>query len=219
MKKLKVLYITLFLVIFDQITKLYIKGFTIPGLGRVEGLNLGEKHDILGSFLRITFVENPGMAFGIDFGISSKLFLSLFSVIASIGIVYYLYKVREEGVMLRISLAMILGGAIGNLIDRVFYGVLYDYAPLFYGKVVDFIDMDFFDINIFGYSYDRWPIFNIADMSVSIGVILLIVFSKTKEEKDNPEHVEAAPSQSDEEIKNLYNTHNDKPDNSQEIQN
>lgn len=226
MKKLKVLYLTLFIVIFDQVTKLFIKGFSIPFLGlRVEGLNLGEKHDILGSLLRITFVENPGMAFGIDFGVSSKIFLSIFSIAASIGIVYYLYKVREEGRMLKISLAMILGGAIGNLIDRVFYGILYEYAPLFYGKVVDFIDVDFFDINFLGYSYDRWPIFNIADMSVSIGVILLILFSSNKEEihdepkPDSPEVIKPEPESTNEVIKNLYSTDNDKSDNSKEIQN
>jgi signal peptidase II len=76
---------------------------------------------------------------------------------------------------MRLSLAMILGGAVGNLIDRVFYGVFYGYAPLFYGKVVDFIDMDFFKINFFGHHYDRFPIFNIADMAVSLGVVLLIL--------------------------------------------
>lgn len=225
MKKLKVLYITLIIIVIDQITKLYIKGFSIPGLGRVDGLNLGEKHDIIGSFLRITFVENPGMAFGIDFGISSKLFLSIFSIIASIGIIYYLYKVREDGFMLKISLALILGGAVGNLIDRLFYGLLYGYAPLFYGKVVDFIDMDFFDINFLGYSYDRWPIFNVADMSVSIGVVLLILFSGTKTEKTSqpveglPDYVKPENESTDEEIKNLYSTDNDKADNSKEIQN
>jgi len=226
MKKLKVLYLTLAVVILDQITKLVVKGFSFPILGlKMEGLNLGERHDVIGSFFRITFVENPGMAFGIDFGISSKLFLSVFSIFASFGIVYYLYKVREDGKMLKISLALILGGAVGNLIDRVFYGVFYGYAPLFYGKVVDFIDLDFFDINFLGLSYDRWPIFNIADMSVSIGVILLILFSKSKEETkqtDGQEQIinansETAPT--DVTIKNVYNTDNDKPDNSKEIQN
>jgi signal peptidase II len=176
---LKILIVSVIIVIVDQLSKFYVKGFYIPVLGiRNPGLGYGEKHDIIGSLLRFTFVENPGMAFGIDIGISSKLFLSLFSIAASIGILIYLYKNRNEGFMLRFSLAMILGGAIGNLIDRVFYGVLYGYAPLFQGKVVDFIDIDFFDINLFGTLYDRWPIFNIADMAVSIGVILLIFFSR-----------------------------------------
>jgi signal peptidase II len=152
----------------------------------------GDHRNVIGNFLRVTFVENPGIAFGIDFGTTSKLFLSLFSIAASVGIVYYLYKVRHEKFIMRFALALILGGAVGNLIDRVFYGLFYGYAPLFFGKVVDFIDIDFFDVNFFGYTYDRWPIFNVADMAVSIGVILLIIFSfKTKPASDEQE-VEAA---------------------------
>jgi len=174
----RVLIITFFIVIADQFTKLLIKGYNIPFLNiQHKGLLYGDRHDVLGQFLRITYIENPGMAFGIDFGVSSKLFLSLFSVFASFGIVYYLYKIQKESIAIRVSLAVVLGGAIGNLIDRVFYGIFYGYAPLFYGKVVDFIDVDFFTINLFGYSYDRWPIFNVADMAVSIGVILLLFFT------------------------------------------
>jgi signal peptidase II len=176
---LKILFVTLFVVIADQLSKLYIKGISIPSLHiNLHGMSYAERINVIGSFLRITFVENPGMAFGIDLGISSKLFLSIFSIVASIGILYYLYKVRNDGLVLKLSLALILGGALGNLIDRIFYGVIYGYAPLFYGRVVDFIDVDFFNINLFGYSYDRWPIFNVADMSVSVGVIILLLFSK-----------------------------------------
>ena len=65
---------------------------------------------------------------------------------------------------------MILGGAVGNMIDRMFYGVLYGEAPLFYGKVVDFFDVDFPDIDLLGYQLTRWPVFNIADASVTVGV-------------------------------------------------
>jgi len=183
----KVLRFTFLIILIDQITKLYIKGFSLPVLQiHNAGLNYGEKHEILGSLLRITFVENPGMAFGIDLGLSSKFFLSVFSIVASIGILIYLYKIKDEGFMLRFSLALILAGAVGNLIDRVFYGIMYGYAPIFQGKVVDFIDMDFFDMNLFGVVYDRWPIFNVADMAVSIGVILLIFFNK----KEKPEEVQ-----------------------------
>ncbi|HEX2868513.1 MAG TPA: signal peptidase II [Ignavibacteriales bacterium] len=179
---MRALFASLFIVIVDQITKLYIKGFNIPALHlHHDGMIYGDHRKLIGNFLRITFVENPGIAFGIDLGISSKLFLSLFSIAASIGIIYYLYKVRNDRFILRFALALILGGAVGNLIDRVFYGVFYGYAPLFFGKVVDFIDVDFFDVNFFGYTYDRWPIFNVADMAVSIGVLLLVAFSfKTK---------------------------------------
>jgi signal peptidase II len=73
---------------------------------------------------------------------------------------------------------MILGGAIGNLIDRIFYGVLFGDGSLFYGKVVDFIDVDFFDVDILGIHLSRWPVFNLADAAVSLGVLMLLVFHK-----------------------------------------
>jgi lipoprotein signal peptidase len=74
---------------------------------------------------------------------------------------------------------MILGGAVGNLIDRVFYGFLFDEAPLFYGKVVDFFDVDFFNVTIWGYHLSRWPVFNIADASVTLGVLVLLFTHRT----------------------------------------
>ena len=146
---MRVYYVTLIIVIVDQITKLLVKGFSIPFLGlEFEGMYYGQSIEIIGNFFRLTFVENPGMAFGIDVGAGSKLFLSLFSLAASIGLAVYIYKVRNQSLALRLSLALILGGAIGNLIDRSLYGVFFDYAPLFYGKVVDFLNVDFFDFTI-----------------------------------------------------------------------
>lgn len=138
----------------------------------------GESIPVLGDFFKITFIENPGMAFGFHPGSDFKLWISLFSLIASIGLLLYLYLARKKSFSLRIAIALILGGAIGNLIDRMFYGIIYDYAPIFYGKVVDFFDFDFFNFSILGRSYDRWPIFNIADASVTIGVLILIFFYK-----------------------------------------
>jgi signal peptidase II len=114
------------------------------------------------------------MAFGIDLG--GKLFFSLFSVVASVAVFAYLHHARNARLGFRIALAMILGGALGNLVDRAFYGVLFGNAPLFYGSVVDFFDVDFFDLSILGYHLSRWPVFNIADASVTIGVILLLLF-------------------------------------------
>ena len=176
---MRVLFISLFIVLSDQITKLFIKGILIPSLGiNIKGFRYTESIDVIGSFFKITFVENPGMAFGIDVNDGSKLFLSLFSIIASIGIVYYLYNVRYHKLIVRVALSLILGGAVGNLIDRVFYGIIYGYAPLFYGKVVDFFNVDFFDFTLFGHTYERWPIFNIADASVTIGVLLIILFHR-----------------------------------------
>lgn len=181
---MRVLWVTLTILVLDQITKLLVKGFSIPFLDFYHsGVPLGSSHAILGDFLRLTYIENPGMAFGIDFG--GKLFLTLFSIVASVGIFYYLYKIRNESFIIRFSLAMILGGAIGNLIDRVFYGVFFGEGPLFYGKVVDFVDVDFFNIDLLGLHISRWPVFNVADASVSIGVLLLLIFHRrfTQEER------------------------------------
>ena len=184
-KNLRILFVSLSIVIIDQVTKLLVKGFSIPFLGlEVKGLQLGSSIKIFGDTLRLTYIENPGMAFGIDLG--GKLFFSIFSILASIGILIYLFKARNEHILFRLSLAMILGGAAGNLIDRVFYGFLYGESPLFYGKVVDFIDADFFNISFLGYHLNRWPVFNIADASVTCGVILLLLShhkTRKKEEK------------------------------------
>lgn len=175
---MRVLFVSLFIVIIDQASKLFVKGFSIPLLNiNYPGISYAEQHDFLGSFLKITFIENPGMAFGIDLGSVSKLFLSLFSIVASIGIILYLYRIRREGIKVRMALALILGGAIGNLVDRVFYGVFYGYGPLFYGKVVDFFQIKIAGMNLLGYNLDNLPVFNVADVSVTAGVILLIIFS------------------------------------------
>jgi signal peptidase II len=177
--------LSLFIVVSDQVTKLLVKGISIPWLGiSVHGLQLGSSRPILGDFLRLTYIENPGMAFGIDIG--GKLFFSLFSILASIGILVYLYRSRDERLAFRISLALILGGAVGNLIDRVFYGVLFQEAPLFYGRVVDFIDADFFNMSVFGYQLSRWPVFNIADASVTCGVILMLFAHKRSVREGDP---------------------------------
>ena len=172
---MRVLFLSGMVVLCDQITKLMVKGFSIPSLGLfIPGMQYGSSRPLLGDFLRLTYIENPGMAFGIDVG--GKLFFSLFSIVASIAIIAYLYRARTEGLGFRIALAMILGGAIGNLIDRVAYGVLFSEGPLFYGRVVDFFDFAFFNINFLGYHISRWPVFNIADASVTVGVILLLFF-------------------------------------------
>jgi signal peptidase II len=193
---LRVLYLTLFVVIADQISKFWIKGFQIPILNlKHEGMSLGEKIPVIGDFFRITFIENPGLAFGIEIDSTIKLWISLFSLIASIGLVIYLYVVRKENLGFRIALALILGGAVGNFIDRAFYGIIYDYAPLFYGKVVDFLDFDFFNLTLFGRNYDRFAIFNIADSSVTLGIFLLIFLYRDHGKKEILQNVEqSAPT-------------------------
>jgi signal peptidase II len=116
----------------------------------------------------------------------------IFSILASAGILYYLYRAKDEPFGFRLSLALILGGAVGNLIDRAFYGVIFGEADLFYGRVVDFIDVDFFNVSVFGYSLHRWPVFNIADASVTCGVLLMLIFHRKTPGVAAP--VQAAPA-------------------------
>lgn len=184
---MRVLYFSFAVVIVDQITKLLVKGFSIPFLNfNYDGMYYGQVIPVIGDFFRLTFIENPGMAFGYDPGDGLKFWVTLFSLVASIGLIIYLYFIREKSLSLRFAIALILGGAIGNLIDRLLYGVIFGYAPLFYGKVVDFLDFDFFNFTLFGRTYDRWPIFNIADAAVSIGVLVLIIFYR-KHQKEEEE--------------------------------
>jgi len=182
---LKALYLSFAVVIIDQVSKLMVKGFSIPFLNiNYEGMYLGQMIPIFGDFFRLTFVENPGMAFGYDPGSNFKLIISVFSLVASIGLIFYLYIIRDKSWSLKIAIALILGGAVGNLIDRTFYGLFFDYSPLFYGKVVDFFDVDFFNFTLFGRSYDRWPVFNVADAAVTIGVLVLVLFYKKHQDED-----------------------------------
>jgi len=138
-----VLVITMLVVVLDQITKLAIK----------DRFLLEESLEIFGDVLRFTYIQNPGMAFGISFG--SPRFFTIFASVASVIILIYLYRMRRERFHSRLSLALILGGAIGNLIDRFAYG-----------KVIDFIDI--------GFKNTRWPVFNVADSAVTIGMIILV---------------------------------------------
>ncbi len=205
---MRVLYLTLGVIFVDQFSKFYIKGINIPFLNiSFDGMYYGETISVIGDFFRITFIENPGMAFGFNPGSDFKLWISVFSLIASIGLIVYLYVVRNKSLSLRIALAMILGGAVGNLIDRTFYGIIYKYAPAFYGKVVDFFDFDFFNFAIFGRSYDRWPIFNIADASVTIGVLILILFYRQhqKEDEENLELESVKDEQVPQELSGVEN--------------
>jgi signal peptidase II len=183
----KILFVSFFVVLIDQVSKLAVKGFSIPFINFYHtGMYEGERIRILGDFFRFTFIENPGMAFGIDPGINFKLWITVFSLLASIGIVIYLFIMKNESFTMRFSLALILGGAIGNLIDRLFYGIFYGYAPLFYGRVVDFLDVNFFHFTLFGKTFDRWPVFNLSDTAVTIGILILFIFnSRTQEKKQD----------------------------------
>lgn len=155
--------IVIVLVVIDQISKYIIKST----------MYLGQSINVMGDFFRITYVENPGMAMGIRFD-NQMIFFGL-SIIAAVLVFYYLYKIRNEGWVLQLALSFITAGAIGNLTDRFIYG-----------KVVDFLDFDFFDIhlqsfNLLGFhtpafNLTRWWVFNVADMAVSGGMILIAIY-------------------------------------------
>ena len=187
-----VLWITLVVVVLDQLTKFLIKGSPwswLPFTGRPYGYSTKFIDDIV----RLTYIENPGIAFGITIP-GFKVVFAVFSIVASIAILVYLWThVDRLKLAERIALAMILGGAIGNLIDRVFYGVMFHTDTIFYGKVVDFID--------FGYKKNWWPVFNIADSAVSCGVVLLVIILMRKKPVEHSvetiieQPIEHSPSQ------------------------
>ena len=149
---------------------------------------------ILGDFFKLHYLTNPGMAFGMKFGSQyGKLFLTLFRLVAMVGISYYLLTMIRKGAHagLLICIAMILGGAIGNVIDSTFYGIWLDNAPYdaptpwFNGQVVD---MFYFDIwegrlpewipGMGGRYMSLWPVFNVADASIFCGVFAILLFQK-----------------------------------------
>ncbi len=201
---MRILWVTFSVVVLDQITKLLIHGFSIPLLGiYVEGFQYGQSIDVIGKFLQFTFVENPGIAFGIDIGVNQKFFLTLFTLLLSIAIFIYLYLHQNDKFIYKFAIALILGGAIGNLIDRMFYGVIFGYGPLFLGKVVDFINVEFPDFSLFGKTFTRFPVFNIADSAVTIGVVLLIFFSGEKRNEQKEEEKEHNEENIDNQINEL----------------
>ena len=167
------LTIALVLVVLDQITKILVKGFDLFGVVH-EGMFLGESRPLLGEVLRLTFVENPGMAFGIGWG-DAKIILTLLTIVIVVLIVKMIMQTPSSARIVRVSLTLLLGGAVGNLIDRMFYGVMYGEGPLFYGKVVDFLQVDIPDVSLFGELYTHWPVFNIADSCVTVGVVTLLI--------------------------------------------
>ena len=183
---MRVLWATFFLVVADQVTKLIVK----------YNMALGESIPVVGDLFKFTFTENPGMAFGLTVG--SKLFLTLFSIAATVLILVYLWRVRWAPFGYRMALALVLGGALGNVIDRVFYGVAfgecYPSPPgsfrLFYGCVVDFLHLDVFRGEVLGKQLALFPIGNIADVAIIVGVVLILItqgrFHQALVERETP---------------------------------
>lgn len=185
--------IIILILLIDQVSKIYIKTH----------FALGEETGVFDWF-RILFVENEGMAWGTKIpGQYGKLALTLFRLGAIVGIGYWLWDaVRKNGSgILIVSIALIFAGAFGNIIDSVFYGILFDdsyghvatflpesggYSSLFHGKVVDMLYFPLWKgylpewVPFWGGEYFTFfePVFNIADSAISVGVAMLLIFNK-----------------------------------------
>lgn len=197
MKKRNVILIILLILFIDQAFKFYIK----------TTYYLGEDHRVLGNWFRLHFVENEGMAWGWKLGESGswgKLALTIFRMVAVLFGVYYIGQIikKKEHPGFIVCVAMIFAGAVGNLIDSMFYGLIFEssdpmlqnvaklfpegggYASFLHGKVVDMLYFP-----IIRSSFPAWvpvwggepfeffsPVFNIADASISVGLIIILLF-------------------------------------------
>jgi signal peptidase II len=182
MSKKAIAILTIFLaLILDQASKIYVKTH----------FEYGESVRVL-SWFKLQFIENNGMAWGFEFGGNAgKLFLTLFRVVAVFGILYWLRNTikRNAHVVVVIAIALVFSGAVGNIIDSVFYGVIFDapahgvatlfaenpYGEFLYGRVVDMLYFPMYEGESFTFFN---AIFNGADSFITIGVILLFLFNK-----------------------------------------
>lgn len=178
------------IIILDQALKIWVK----------TSFYWGESMEIL-PFFQLRFVQNPGMAFGWQLG--SKLFLTIFRIIAVVALILYIFKIRKLKLLplgYFVCVAMVTAGAMGNIFDCVFYGEIFNnpypprvatfvswgegYASLFHGMVVDMLYFP-----LFSFYWPQWmpwvggsefsffdPVFNLADASISVGMIVLIIF-------------------------------------------
>ena len=210
------LAVILSVILFDQIFKIWIK----------TNMYLGQEFSVFGNWFIIHFVENNGMAFGLEFGGDmGKIVLSVFRIIAVSAIGYYLFSYAKKGAKVGLIIAgsLIFSGALGNILDSAFYGLIFNdsyhqisefmpadggYAPFLFGKVVDMLYFPMFSgtfpdwLPIWGgdnYLFFR-PVFNIADTAISLGIGMIIVFQKRFfEEETKSEEVGAEEGQNDQE--------------------
>jgi len=196
-KKLLISAGVVFLILFiDQVIKIWIKTH----------FYLGESYHVFGSnWFQIHFIENYGMAFGMEFaGSYGKIMLSIFRIIAICAIAWYIFYLakRKTSIYLIITISLIFAGAIGNIIDSAFYGLIFNestpfdkavlfpdgggYATFLHGRVVDM-----FYFPLFTVQFPSWlpfwggkmftffePVFNIADATITVGVFILLIFQK-----------------------------------------
>jgi signal peptidase II len=199
MKARKYLLIAFVIIVLDQSSKLLVHHY----------MYLHEEVNVIGEWFKLHYLLNPGMAFGIrwdsEFG---KLALTFFRIGAMGAIAYYLIKTTRKGAHpgFLFCMALILGGAIGNVIDSTFYGVFLNNAPLgspsqwFHGQVIDMLFFPLVD-----FTWPQWvplkggdyflffsPVFNIADSSIFIGVVTILICQK-KFFVENKKPLEEAP--------------------------
>lgn len=183
------LFIILSILVIDQAFKIWIKSNMVLG----ESIKISD-------WFYIYFTENKGMAFGIE--LFDKLFLTLFRIVAAGFLIWYLFRIcRKESTRMGycISIALVIAGAIGNVLDCLFYGLIFDhsysqiatlfpagggYAPFFYGKVVDMLYFPLMDTYLPNWvpfvGGDHFvffrPVFNLADSAITSGILLLLLF-------------------------------------------
>jgi signal peptidase II len=190
----KPLLIVFIILLIDQLIKIYIKTHFF----------LGQEVHVAGNWFIIHFTENPGMAWGLEFGGQyGKLFLSSFRIIAVAGIAWYLWDItrKKEDSLYILCIALIFAGALGNIVDSAFYGMIFSdsnygiaefmpagggYESFLHGRVVD---MFYFPV-VKGHFPDWFPfwandefvffrpVFNFADASISVGVAMIILYQK-----------------------------------------